>query len=164
MMPRSEADGPLVPSIVDRLIDLEPRVSTEPPTSRARSLAQVKESVKRDLEWLLNSKRTPEPVPPGLSHLERSLLTFGMPDLSALSLTSVQDQDSLRRAIEVLIRRFEPRLTGVSVSQVEGIERDRSVRFRIDAMLRVDPAPEPVTFDSVLQLTSKAFLVKGDGG
>jgi type VI secretion system protein ImpF len=154
----------LVPSVLDRLIDFEPRVSTEPPASRPRTLAQLKESVKRDLEWLLNCKRSPEPVPIGLPHLERSLLTFGMPDLSASSLLNAHDQDSLRRAIETAIRRFEPRLTGVSVSQVQGLERDRSIRFRIDAMLRIDPAPEPVTFDSVLQLTSKAFLVKGDGG
>jgi type VI secretion system protein ImpF len=164
MMPRPEADVPLVPSILDRVIDLEPRVSTEPPAARARQLAQIKESVKRDLEWLLNSKRTPEPVPPGLPHLERSLLTFGMPDLSASSLTNVQDQDSLRGAIEAVIRRFEPRLNGVSVSQVDVTGRDRAIRFRIDAMLRVDPAPEPVTFDSELQLSSKAFLVRGDGG
>jgi type VI secretion system protein ImpF len=163
-MPRPDAEQPLVPSVLDRLVDFEPRVSTEPPASRPRALAQLKESVKRDLEWLLNSKRTPEPVPTGLPHLERSLLTFGMPDLSASSLLNAHDQDSLRRAIETVIRRFEPRLTGVSVSQVEGLERDRSIRFRIDAMLRVDPAPEPVTFDSVLQLTSKAFVVKGDGG
>jgi hypothetical protein len=70
-MPRPEADVPLVPSILDRVIDLEPRVSTEPPAARARQLAQIKESVERDLEWLLNSKRTPEPVPTGLPHLER---------------------------------------------------------------------------------------------
>jgi type VI secretion system protein ImpF len=161
---KPDAEQPLVPSVLDRLVDLEPRISTEPPTSRPRSLAQLKESVKRDLEWLLNSKRTPEPVPPGLPHLEQSLLTFGMPDLSALSLSSVHDQDSLRRAIETVIRRFEPRLIGVSVSQVDVVGRDRSIRFRIDAMLKVDPAPEPVTFDSELQLSSKAFLVRGDGG
>jgi type VI secretion system protein ImpF len=153
----------LVPSVLDRLIDFEPRVSTEPLASRPRTLAQLKESVKRDMEWLLNCKRSPEPVPIGLPHLERSLLTFGLPDLSASSLLNAHEQDSLRRAIETAIRRFEPRLTGVSVSQVQGLERDRSIRFRIDAMLRIDPAPEPVTFDSMLQLTSKAFLVKGDG-
>ena len=163
-MPRPDSEQPLVPSVLDRLVDLEPRVPAEPPASRPQSLARLKESVKRDLEWLLNSKRTPEPVPPGLPHLERSLLTFGMPDLSASNLTNVQDQDSLRRAIETVVRRFEPRLTGVSVSQVENLGRDRAIRFRIDAMLRVDPAPEPVTFDSELQLSSKAFLVRGDGG
>jgi type VI secretion system protein ImpF len=35
------------------------------------------------------------------------------------------------------------------------------LRFRIDALLRVDPAPEPVTFDAVLQLNTQQYLVKG---
>jgi type VI secretion system protein ImpF len=162
-MPHPDADQPLLPSVLDRLIDLEPRVSTEPPAGRARQLAQIKESVKRDLEWLLNSKRSPEPPPPGLPHLEGSLLTFGLPDFSTSSLSSDRDQDLLQRAVEASIRRFEPRLERVAVTRIEGGPADRSIGFRIDAMLRVDPSPEPVTFDSVLELSSKAFIVRGDG-
>jgi type VI secretion system protein ImpF len=161
-MPHPDADQPLLPSVLDRLIDLEPRVSTEPPAGRARQLAQIKEAVKRDLEWLLNSKRSPEPPPSGLPHLEGSLLTFGLPDLSASSLSNARDQDLLQRAVEASIRRFEPRLERVAVTRIEARAADRSIGFRIDAMLRVDPSPEPVTFDSVLELSSKAFIVRGD--
>jgi predicted component of type VI protein secretion system len=57
-MPRPDLEQPLVPSVLDRLVDLEPKISTEPPASRSRSPVQVKEAVKRDLEWLLNSKQT----------------------------------------------------------------------------------------------------------
>ena len=46
---------------------------------------------------------------------------------------------------------------------VEARASDRSIRFLIDAMLRVHPAPEPVTFDSRFQLTTRAFQVRGDG-
>lgn len=42
-------------------------------------------------------------------------------------------------------------------------EHERALRFRIDARLRVEPAPEPVTFDTVLQLHSGEYLVKGGG-
>jgi len=35
------------------------------------------------------------------------------------------------------------------------------VHFRIDALLRLDPAPEPVTFDTVLQLGTQQYVVKG---
>jgi type VI secretion system protein ImpF len=62
----------------------------------------------------------------------------------------------------VAIQRFEPRLADVAVTLVEGREFDRTLRFRIDALLKVDPAPEPVTFDSLLQLHTKAFVVKAD--
>jgi type VI secretion system protein ImpF len=161
-MPHPDADQPLLPSVLDRLIDLEPRVSTEPPAGRARQLAQIKEAVKRDLEWLLNSKRSPEPPPRGLPHLEGSLLTFGLPDFSTSSLSNARDQDLLQRAVEASIRRFEPRLERVAVTRIEAGPADRSIGFRIDAMLRVDPSPEPVTFDSVLELSSKAFIVRGD--
>ena len=34
--------------------------------------------------------------------------------------------------------------------------------FRIDARLKVDPAPEPVSFDTLLQIGSGEFRVKGE--
>ena len=50
----------------------------------------------------------------------------------------------------------------MEVSLDTASEADRSVRFRIDARLKVDPAPEPVTFDTTLQLMSGEFSVKGE--
>jgi len=161
-MPRPDSEQPLVPSLLDRLIDLEPKISTEPAASRSRSLVQVKEAVKRDLEWLLNSKQAPGALT-GLPYLDASVWSYGLADLSASSLLSVGDRERLRMAIAAAIRRFEPRLQEVEVTQVEAHASDCSIRFRIDAMLRVYPAPEPVTFDSMLQLATKAFRVRGDG-
>jgi type VI secretion system protein ImpF len=39
----------------------------------------------------------------------------------------------------------------------------RTLRFRIDAMLVMDPAPEHVSFDTVLDLPSSRYELKGDG-
>lgn len=161
-MPRAPITYSLVPSILDRLIDSEPRVSTEPQSARNYQPAQIKEAVKRDLEWLLNSKQLLADWPEELRQLEKSMLTYGMPDFSSSTLSNTAHQDRLRRAVEETVARFEPRLYRVSVTLVEGREFDRSLRFRIDAMLRVDPAPEPVAFDSVLQLSTRAFVVQGD--
>jgi type VI secretion system protein ImpF len=161
-MSRPDSQQPNVPSLLDRLIDREPRISTEPPASGAGSLAQVKEAVRRDLEWLLNTKQTPA-ASTDLPHLDASAWSYGLPDLSASSLSSTGDRERLRLAIEAAIRRFEPRLQGVEVTQAEVHASDRSIRFRIDAMLRVHPAREPVTFDSMFQLATKAFQVRGDG-
>ncbi len=159
-MARPGPDQELVLSVLDRLIDREPRSSVEAEPGRSRRLAQLKESMKRDLEWLLNSKQTVVELPPELHHLNRSLLTYGLPDFTSSSMNNGHDQDRLRRALEVVIGRFEPRLTAVVVTLVEGREFDRSVHFRIDGMLRVEPEPEPVSFDSVLQLPTKAFVVE----
>src|SRR6187551_624857 len=112
-MPRVDADQPLLPSVLDRLIDLEPKVPTEPQPARSRLLAQIKAAVKRDLEWLLNTKLAAEP-PAGQPELRTSLLAYGLPDFTHSSLSNGQDQLQLRRAIEAAIQRFEPRLTGVA--------------------------------------------------
>ena len=38
---------------------------------------------------------------------------------------------------------------------------DRTLRFRIDGLLRAEPAPEPVVFDSALQPATGNVEVKG---
>lgn len=162
-MPPPSSDRKLVSSILDRLIDLSPRVSTEAPSDAGQALAQVKKSVKRDLEWLLNAKRTVADLPAELGHLEQSLLTYGLPDFTASSLVNRGDQDALRGAIAEAVRRFEPRLTAVSVTLAEGNGHDRTLRFQIDALLRAEPLPVAVTFDSTLKLHNRAFEVRDDG-
>ena len=41
---------------------------------------------------------------------------------------------------------------------------DRTLRFQIDALLLVEPAPEPVVFDSTLEPVTGSVEVKGAGG
>jgi type VI secretion system protein ImpF len=64
-----------------------------------------------------------------------------------------------------VIRDFEPRLTNVEVKFDSDIvdKTKASLHYRIEALLRVDPAPEPVVFDTVLELGSRAFVVRRDG-
>ena len=39
---------------------------------------------------------------------------------------------------------------------------ERAFRFKIEARLRIDPVPEPISFDTTLQIGSGNFAVKGD--
>ncbi len=153
-------DVDLRPSVFDRLLDSEPGVSTEPPPRRSVRLAELKDSVRRDLEWLLNTKRAPLPAAGETAHLRASLLHYGLPDFTHASLNRSEDRRTLQRVVEAAIRQFEPRLRDVEVTLVEGREHERGIRFRIDAALDVDPTPEAVTFDSTLDLTSKAFVLE----
>jgi type VI secretion system protein ImpF len=158
---RPEADQKLVPSILDRLIDERPR-DPQVPAEAPRSLAQTKDSVKRDLEWLLNSRQVLADLPVDLRQLDRSLLTYGLPDFTSSSLSNVADQDLLRRSVEEAIRRFEPRLSRVAITLEPPRTLERTLRFRIDALLHVEPEPEPISFDSVLQLSTKTFVVSSE--
>ena len=59
-MARIDSDVNIVPSILDRLLDDEPEISTEPATSRVKGFRSLERSVARDLEALLNSRQETE--------------------------------------------------------------------------------------------------------
>jgi type VI secretion system protein ImpF len=42
--------------------------------------------------------------------------------------------------------------------------REPRVRFTLSALLRMDPSPEQVTFDTVLDLASGAYTLRGETG
>lgn len=161
-MSRFDNEISITPSVLDRLLDDRPDQTSEARASRQTNLRLVKQAVKRDLEWLLNTRSDPHAVPEDLKEVSGSLATFGLPDLSSWNIKHPEEQRDLRRALEETVRRFEPRLEGVEVTLDAVSETDRAVKFRIEARLRVEPTPEPVTFDSMLQLGNGEFVVKGD--
>jgi len=159
-MARIENEIRIKPSVLDRLIDYEPEISREPLKSRSKTLKELKQSVRRDLEWLLNTRCHTEDLAEGLKELSESLFTYGLPDFSDLSDKHYGDHKVLRRAIERSIRNFEPRLQDVVVTAEPIDTLQRMVRFRIEARLKTDPVPEPVMFDTVLQLGNGQYQVQ----
>ena len=161
-MPRSDNEVRVTLSVLDRLIDYEPEVSREAVASRSKNLRQLKQSVRRDLEWLLNTRQLVGGIPSELKETKKSVLAFGLPDFTNLTIDSADDQKLVKHEIEEAVKNFEQRLEGVTVS-VEPIDSlQRILRFRIDARLKIDPAPEPVTFDTVLLLGSGQYQVQTD--
>ena len=160
-MSRFDNEVRIVPSVLDRLIDERPEETREAPASRQTSLRLLKQSVRRDLEWLLNTRREPDAPSEEASQLARSLATFGLPDFTSWNVRGGADQETLRKSVEDAVARFEPRLEGVVVTLETVSEVDRTLRFRIEARLRVEPVPEPVTFDSVMLLGSQEFVLSG---
>jgi type VI secretion system protein ImpF len=148
-------------SILDRLIDLDPGVSTEPVQFRLQGIRQVKASVVRDLESLLNTKRPLEDPPDAFRNLRDSVFVYGLGDFTAHNPKAPAVRQQLRREIERAVSRFEPRLRSVVVHLDEDSEKERALRFRISAMLIVEPLSEPVTFDTVLDMNRAQFKVTG---
>ena len=160
-MARADFNVNIVPSVLDRLLDNEPQVSKEPASSRTQNLRTLEGAVARDVEALLNSRQeTLEELPSEFVEVNRSLVTYGLPDLTSLSLLSQDDRNRIRRAVEQAINIFEPRLQRVRVALETARENDRGLRFRIDALLRVDPVPKPVTFDALLQLSTQQYAIR----
>jgi type VI secretion system protein ImpF len=163
-MARSLGETTITVSVLDRLIDLEPDNRMENPLSRSQSVRLLKSAVRRDLEWLLNSRRICDPPDEGLKELNRSAYVYGLPDLSSLTMAAAGDRNRLVKQILATINLFEPRLTNVRLVVVETPDAaKKDVRLRIEAMLRMDPVPEPVSFDTVIELKSgNCHLTGGD--
>lgn len=165
-MPAHEPDRNVQPGLLDRLTDEDPKRSAEAPLTRAQSLRQLKNSVRRDLEWLLNTRRISGEVPEAYKQLRNSLYLYGLPDLTSVRIQSSNDERRLLRSLEAAISAFEPRLGKVKVTALEPMVKKKlhSLKFQIEALLLIDPAPEHISFDTVLELTSGQYQVRGDAG
>ena len=161
-MARIEADQLLTPSVLDRLIDYEPTASREAAKTRGQLLRELKQNIRRDLENLLNTRQRCTSWPENLDELELSLANYGIPDLTAGALGSSDAREEFYRVFETAIGLFEPRFTKVMVEMLRNTDvLDRTLRFRINALLRAEPAPEPIVFDSALQPATGNVEVKG---
>ena len=93
----------------------------------------------------------------------RSVYNYGLPDLNALSWESSRDRARLARAVQESLHVFEPRLRGIKVVPLEPVAgAPHIMRFQIEGLLEMDPAPELIVFDTTLQLSSGEYQVKGD--
>jgi type VI secretion system protein ImpF len=146
-------------SIVDRL------AGTGGPISGGDlriGVEDLKQAVRRDIEWLLNTRR---PVALRLENFPEaadSILNYGLPDFTQYSASSGDDCNRVCGLIEEALRRFEPRLESRSV-RVEYIRTDEvtglQAQFRIRGILHVDPVREPVSFDTHVEMDSGAIEI-----
>jgi len=145
------------PSILDRLIDPESAGSS---IITGYSVSQMYDAVMRDLENLLNSTHAFGQLPAEFPETRNSIVLFGLPDLASIEAISTEQRAAIGTVIKKSVERFEPRLRNVRVSMLKAEANvvNRSVQFRIDARLAVDPAPD-VAFDTILDMGTGAYLV-----
>jgi type VI secretion system protein ImpF len=152
---------PLTPSLMDRLRGGAGASDTPAGQRPYQLLAELRRSVRRDLECLLNTRwrcTEADQVPAGL---ENSLVNYGLPDFSGGNLQAAQDPQTVYDAVERAIQRFEPRLSGVRVRPLDDDQAvDRTLRFQIEAVLEVEPWHERVRFNTVLEPASGKVTVK----
>ena len=157
----ANSDVAFLPSVLDRLLD-EHSGAAPRTRSRAQQLLDLRNAIRRDLEALLNTHQCCRAPPPDMPELGRSLIDYGAPDFSTLNAGAAAARESFRRAIEDIIRRFEPRFKLVKVTLLDvASAADRTLRFRIEALMYAEPAPERISFDSLLDPASQIYSVVG---
>jgi type VI secretion system protein ImpF len=154
----------LQPSLLDRLTDEEPERRREGPDKRFFSPARLRDVIKRDLAWLLNTcnlsaTQDLDEYP----EVARSVLNYGVPDLTGTSLSSL-DVAALERVVRQVIIDFEPRLLRGSVRVRAFVGEDRmsrnSLTFQIEADLWAYPAPLDIVLQSEFDLESGLVSVR----
>jgi type VI secretion system protein ImpF len=158
--PRTELERSVLPSLLDRLTDTDPGRSVDPGTSFDASARAFRESVQRDVEWLLNTRRSIVNVPAQYAHLRDSVFEFGIPDTTGLAVGTPDGRKALQGMLQEALERFEPRLAEARVKLIDTSSGNvPQIRFAVEAILRMDPSPERVVFDTVLEMASGVYDV-----
>jgi type VI secretion system protein ImpF len=153
----------LQPCLLDRLTDEDRSSSQESRERRVVSVRQLRQAVLRDLGWLLNASAhmTPEECEE-FPDAAKSVLNFGMPDLTGLTASSVDPLD-VERMIRDAIRRFEPRVLPATLRVTHGAANDtghNNIFFEIRGDLWAQPVPEPLFLRTELDLETGECGVK----
>ncbi len=122
------------------------------------SLTEIRDCVKRDLNWLLNSNQYE--LQHELEHypdIQRSVLNFGMPDLTGKTVSGINLQ-TIERMLKQVINDFEPRLIKktltVKVLVDQSMLDHNAVTFEIEGQLWAEPQPLHLHLRTEIELES----------
>ncbi len=134
--------------LFERLVDREPFVPTEPRPRRALSRDELRESIHTEVARLLNTR-----CAYSLDDLvgrERTVLEYGLPDLSNYYAGNEEDYVVLVGAIREAIEAFEPRLKEVQVEIGALDMRHQTLTVAIAGKMGSEAFIEPVRFTVVV--------------
>jgi len=146
----------LLPSLLDRLTDEKPNVRDEPRYARAGKMASLRESVLRDLEWLLNTTNLESVVDfDAYPELRHTVINYGLPGLSGTT-TNAAERERIKHVIQKAIETYEPRILKKTL-QIKLIEdgdmiNQHAITFEIHGTLWGRPMPEALYLRTELDL------------
>ncbi|MBB5060377.1 type VI secretion system protein ImpF [Granulicella aggregans] len=142
-------------SFMDRLSE-----RYEQPANQVASLRMIKESLRRDLEAALNTRRHMGTALDGYEHASSSVLNYGMEDLTNIRTSPDGYLLQMQRAIQNCLAEYEPRLTSVTVTVSDLAETSsREVRLQIAAHMQLIPGTETIFFNTVFDVASETYSV-----
>ena len=158
----------LQPSLLDRLTDNDPERKQESRDTRVLSPSRLRECVRRDLAWLMNTTYL-ESVQDLDDYplVALSVLNFGLPDLAGRTSSTV-DAAVLEQSIRKVILDFEPRLVAQTLRVKLVIDDTRmnhnSMSFDIEAELWAQPLPLRLFLRTAVDLETGSIDVIDKGG
>ena len=157
----------LQPSLLDRLTDNDPEKKQESRDARVLSPSRLRDCVRRDLAWLLNTTHLMS-VQDLSEHpqVARSVLNYGMPDMAGRTVSGI-DATTLEQAIRRAILDFEPRLVArtlrVKLFVDEKQMNPNSMTFDIEAELWAQPLPLRLFLRTAVDLETGSIDVVDKG-
>jgi type VI secretion system protein ImpF len=148
----------LQPSLLDRLTDHEPDKRVESRDKRVLSPTRLRESVRRDLAWLLNTTNlaSVEELGP-YPEVARSVVNYGIPELAGKTKVNLPVEE-VERMIREAIWQYEPRLNKKTLQVRLMGDRQRirynNMYFSIEAELWAHPLPMRLFLRTELDLES----------
>jgi type VI secretion system protein ImpF len=149
----------LQPSLLDRLTDDAPTERQETRAHRAIDISRLREIIKRDLAWLLNTNNIENMIDTkAYPNVTRSVLNYGVGEVAGEYSTS-QRAELIRKSIHRAISIHEPRIITGSAA-VELREEDNKGETQIAFDIHADMWAQPVPLE--LFLRSKVDVTTGE--
>lgn len=146
----------LQPCLMDRLFDDEPRRQSESRNEKVISVKRFREGVKRDIEWLLNSKSRFHDLEDDLSDVKSSVLNYGIRDFTGLSSENLKLSVLEDVIIHSLIT-YEPRLIAdelevKAISTGSELKKVNALSFEISGKIWAEPLPQDFVLRTEISL------------
>lgn len=154
----------LQPSLLDRLTDERPYEKEEPRSQRVISVTRLRALVRRDMGWLLNAGNLESMVDlESYPEVRNSVLNFGIPDLSGLMVSDLNQEDIERMILEALLA-YEPRILANTLRVRADVSSDRmnqnAIMFEIEGRLWAQPMPAELFLKTEIDLETGQVEVR----
>ncbi|MGS4946427.1 type VI secretion system baseplate subunit TssE [Meridianimarinicoccus sp. RP-17] len=147
----------LQPALLDRLTDLAPHSATEARDSRVIDLNRLRDIIRRDLSWLLNTNNLDTVIDAEMfPHAANSVLNYGVREVAG-DFSTEERAKRIHESIRAAIERFEPRIREGTVEIVERKSeegRRGTVVFDIAAEMWAQPYPIELYLRSEVDVTT----------
>ena len=156
----------LQPSLLDRLTDLEPVSVTEARDDRVINIRRLRDIIRRDLAWLLNSNSMDILIDADqYPHASNSVLNYGVRE-TAGDFSTEKRATEIRKAIKRAIIMFEPRIKEGTLEIVACKDKKSSqtiIEFDIHAEMWAQPLPMELYLRSQIDLTTGQLALERVG-